>query len=414
MTGENAVELIVNMPDEKRTFVARELISKKKYSTAYSVAASHHVPPSHRYYAELEWLSGFISCSFLNNGSRAAIHFFRIATSATTNSQRSKASFWLAFAAQKQGLTSDALFWLAVAAQFPYTFYGQISQIYLQRAFFVSPGRIKRQPAPFLGHISANETDVLAKWVQSLIEELLANQTRVDLPLANPPDDARTVIGALPQLMSQVNQYMAKQICEKFFRSRIFYSVNKYPILRNFIDEKYLQILYSAVSNKSDMQKFVEILVHAIILNESSFNSRAHSPAGAQGMMQLMPGTAKKEFDKFVKSKLVSTNDPYDVYAALDNVLLGISHLHELIETFGPNIVLVAAAYNAGSKNVNKWLRMFGDVRKKQISTVNWVELIPFKETRLYVQKVICAFAIYSCLLNAEYAQDGVWALFES
>jgi soluble lytic murein transglycosylase len=415
MIGGNTVEIIVNMPDEKRILVARELIARKKYPIAYSVVASHHVPPSHKYYAELEWLSGFISCSFLANGSRAAIHFFRMATNATTDRQKSKAAFWLAVAAQKQGLTPDILFWLAVAAQFSSTFYGQISQIYLQRTFFITPGRIKRQPALLLGHISANGAEILAKWVQSLVRESRTAQKLPEPPISadsRTEKDANAVINALPQLMSQVNQYMAQQICEKFFRACNSNLNNKYPILSNFIDGEYLQILYSAVSAKPIMQNFVKILVHAIILNESSFNRNAHSPAGAQGMMQLMPRTAKKEFDKFVKNKLVSMNDPYDVYAALDNVLLGISHLHELIEAFGPNIVLIAAAYNAGIKNVNKWLRIFGDVRSKQISMINWIELIPFKETRLYVQNVVCAFAIYSCLLSSEPAQDCVWALF--
>ncbi|MDR0630962.1 MAG: lytic transglycosylase domain-containing protein [Holosporales bacterium] len=409
-TGNKFVEVVVTLPDEKRALVARELIAKKMYSIAYSVAASHHISPTLRYYAELEWLSGFISCVFLRNTSRAAVHFFRAATNAPLNRQKSKAAFWLAFALHEQGLTSDVFFWLAIAAQFPYTFYGQLAQVYLQRSFSVTPERIKRQTA-MLGIVLAQETDILAKWVQSLLraprfQQLFETSQVID-------DNTQMVIRSLPQIMSRVNQSMAKDVCSKFFKSCRCCSDENYSMLCDFIERQYLRILYSAVSNVPERQKFVEVLIHAIIFNESRFNARAQSPAGAQGIMQLMPTTAKREFDKFVKDKRVGPNDSYNVYFALDNIILGTSHLRELIERFGLNIVLVAAAYNAGSKNVEKWIQTFGDVRKKEISMMTWIELIPFGETRQYVQNVVCAFIIYSCLLNVESAQDLVWALFD-
>jgi soluble lytic murein transglycosylase len=76
------------------------------------------------------------------------------------------------------------------------------------------------------------------------------------------------------------------------------------------------------------------------------------------------------------------------------------------------NIVLIAAAYNAGKHNVNKWIRVFGDPRTNAISMMSWIELIPFRETRCYVQRVIEAFSVYTCILKVEYLQNVVWSLF--
>lgn len=400
---------LASVSDEKRTGLARELLKQKLYVIAYNVLASHRVNKTHDFYTEIEFLSGFVAYVFLQDAPRATAHFFNMANSATISRQKSKAAYWLGIALQKQGCISDTLFWLSVAAQFPQTFYGQLSQIYLKRTFAARPERVQYQTALCKNF---HTTDVLAQWLQSFTFSLLDPRFSHPQDFVWPNYRIGVVRAALPQLFSYVNPGIALQVYMKFFKDYVPLKVEDYPILSRFVDQKHLNILYSAVSDKPTINKFVEVLVHAIILNESRFDSNAHSHAGAQGIMQLMPKTAKKEFDKFTANKLVSARTSYDVYAALDNIVLGVSHLQTLISKFGLNIILIAAAYNAGEKNVRQWISIFGDPRTG--SATHWIELIPFKETRLYVQRVISAFIVYTRVLDGEHTQDFVWPLFRS
>jgi len=128
-----------------------------------------------------------------------------------------------------------------------------------------------------------------------------------------------------------------------------------------------------------------------VIAKESGFNPNATSSAGAQGLMQLMPGTAKlvaKQYGlPYVATKL--TEDP--AY----NVRLGSAHLGDLIQEFGGSYVLTLAAYNAGPRRSREWVEEHGDPRSAHVDPVDWVEMIPFTETRNYVQKVMQNLHVY-------------------
>ncbi|MDR1907539.1 MAG: transglycosylase SLT domain-containing protein [Holosporales bacterium] len=551
-------KILKKIPDSNRIKIARELIAQKSFSEAYQVLSSHRVKKTQPLYIEIEWLCGFLCLCRLNDVPQAVYHFSNMVNNVTTLNQKSKAAFWLAIAYQKQQNISDSLFWLSVASQFSATYYGQITQIYLQRTFSKSPERINHQ-TPFGSSNSRDGvTNRFASWLQALTQE----ENRVDLnqaaieatnggpamppvgvfaqpvesssgapftqprglfmppvgssqftapfvqpvgpliqpvaPLMNsvppplvvsaappmsspqsmppltipPPRIPPSTLPPMPQglfpppgmlpppgillapspvylppgslpvlsynapqlapngkfvltsdtlnkIVSNVDPCMILRVYNNFLVDYKSPRVTAYPLLEKFVYKDYLNVLYSAGdlrklnASAPTSSKFMEALTHAITLNESSFNRRAKSTAGAQGMMQLMPKTARGEFNKFVKKNLVSAKNSFNIYSALDNLILGISHLKELINEFGPNIVLIASAYNAGVKNVRKWIQTYGDPRTDAISLLEWVELIPFKETRLYVQHVIAAFAVYTCLLNAEYLQDFVWPSFQ-
>ena len=135
-------------------------------------------------------------------------------------------------------------------------------------------------------------------------------------------------------------------------------------------------------------------LVHAIARQESQFAQNAISHAGARGLMQLMPGTAREEADKagvtYMSSSLIDD--------ANYNVRLGSNHITRLVSYYDGSYPLAFAAYNAGPGNVNKWLRSNGDPRTGSISWVEWIEKIPFFETKNYVQRVIENAAVYEQL----------------
>jgi soluble lytic murein transglycosylase len=139
--------------------------------------------------------------------------------------------------------------------------------------------------------------------------------------------------------------------------------------------------------NKSPIE---QAFVYAITRQESAFDPQATSTSGAKGLMQLMPATAKIEAAKvgvdFDASRLT---DPHY------NVTLGAAHLGRLVENYNGSYILAIAAYNAGPGNVKKWVDAFGDPRDGKIDPVDWVERIPFTETRNYVQRVLENLQVY-------------------
>jgi soluble lytic murein transglycosylase len=132
-------------------------------------------------------------------------------------------------------------------------------------------------------------------------------------------------------------------------------------------------------------------LLFAIVRQESAFAPEAMSRVGARGLMQLMPATAAG-----VASKLQL---PYSVDRltsdAVYNLTLGRSYIEKLIDEFGGSYPLAIASYNAGPGRIRQWLRDFGDPRGRDIGMVEWIEMIPFNETRLYVQRVLENLQIY-------------------
>ncbi|MDP6258716.1 MAG: lytic transglycosylase domain-containing protein, partial [Rhodospirillales bacterium] len=137
-------------------------------------------------------------------------------------------------------------------------------------------------------------------------------------------------------------------------------------------------------------------LLHALIRQESAFNIKAVSHAGARGLMQIMPATAKRVAKKYklpYRRKNLTTDMDY-------NLQLGQAYLSGLLEQYNGSYVLSLAAYNAGLKRANRWIKRNGDPRDKNVDAIDWVEMIPFRETRNYVQRVIENLHVYRKRLN--------------
>jgi soluble lytic murein transglycosylase len=140
-------------------------------------------------------------------------------------------------------------------------------------------------------------------------------------------------------------------------------------------------------------------LALAVTRQESSFNAAAVSPSGALGLMQLMPGTARDVAGRlgvpFIQDKL--TREPGY------NVQLGSQYLSEMLQRFGGSYELALAAYNAGPGRVARWLESVGDPRAGKIDMVDWIEMIPLRETRNYVQRIMEGVAVYRDRLNGPF-----------
>ena len=145
-----------------------------------------------------------------------------------------------------------------------------------------------------------------------------------------------------------------------------------------------------------DGLKVSRALALSISRRESEFDPAARSSADARGLMQVLPGTAKHMAEKLGKpfdaAKLIS--DP--AY----NVTMGSAYLAEMVEKFGPSIALVASGYNAGPRRPERWMTEFGDPRRPDVDVVDWIETIPFAETRTYVMRVAEGVVIYRAKLK--------------
>ena len=152
-----------------------------------------------------------------------------------------------------------------------------------------------------------------------------------------------------------------------------------------------------AIPETADISGAGKALAYAIARQESAFNPQAVSPANAKGLLQLLPSTAKRVADKYkmayAEEKL--TEDP------AFNATLGSHYLGEQIDTFGGSLIMTFAAYNAGPNRVDQWIARYGDPRGKDVdAAVDWIERIPFTETRDYVQRVMENYQVYKILLD--------------
>jgi soluble lytic murein transglycosylase len=148
--------------------------------------------------------------------------------------------------------------------------------------------------------------------------------------------------------------------------------------------------------------------VYAVARQESRFQVNAISSSGARGLMQLMPGTAEDTAKKIglAYSPARLTSDP--AY----NTMLGSSYLGDQLARYDGSLLLAAAAYNAGPGNANKWIKAFGDPRAEAIDPIVWVEMIPFQETRKYVQRVLGNYLVYRARLGG--SEIGITAAMHS
>ena len=155
--------------------------------------------------------------------------------------------------------------------------------------------------------------------------------------------------------------------------------------------------LYPVIPSSYKGARYVEnALVHGLIRQESRFDDGVVSPAGARGLMQLMPATAKEVAGK----KGVSHRTAWLTERPEHNVLLGGAYMQSLLERFGGHYPLAIAAYNAGPNRVARWLGEFGDPRQGDVDLIDWVETIPIYETRNYVQRVLEATYVYRHVLK--------------
>ncbi len=384
----NKTETQMVRPDkwwEQRESVTRSLIYKKRYKTAYKISSEHSLSsgPS---FAEAEWLSGWIALTFLKSPEYAISHFQNFYNNVGYPISLARGAFWLGESYSSLNEIDVANKYYAEAAKYPMTYYGQL-------AFNkINPGgNFELKDESFFDKEFEKEfkKNKLIKHV-ILLHELDASQYAKDIlkHLAQLNIEKGSEVLAA-ELSTMVERYdFAIQISKKASYEKRFYNKYNYPVIAT-----------PKIVNKREMPK--QEIVLAIIRQESEFDRKANSWAGARGMMQLMKYTAKivAKQAKLPYSISRLTQDPEY------NIKLGSYYFNGLLEDYSGVFPFAIAAYNAGPNRVKTWRRVNGDPSKGQISYINWIEQIRFEETRNYVQRVLENINVYKYILRKEPVQ---------
>lgn len=381
---DGARELLLDPPQQlgradrwwyERSYQVRKLITERDFDGAYRLA-SRHGQLKGGDYAEAEWLSGWLALRFVNRPKTAFRHFVRLYDRVKAPVRQARAAYWAGRAAASQGDDAGATAWYRRAATHHASYYGQQAILELDDVAAVPP-----PPEPTTGERAAFEASELTQVARLLIAS--GATSRVDDFLAELSATAETA-AEIGMIADYANAAGRPTLVAKLGRTAAFegkvHEHAAFPIPKI---EGLLQPAAASVDSS---------LLLGLARQESMFRSKAASSAGARGLLQLLPSTAR-----IVAKRLGEDYDADRLTADPDyNALLGGHFLEFLIERFDGELGLALAAYNAGPVRVKRWLELHGDPRDGgPYDMIDWIELIPFDETRNYVQRVLEGHGVY-------------------
>jgi soluble lytic murein transglycosylase len=354
-----------------RRALARKLIDLGDAATAYRVVRASAPPANPHYQAEVHFLAGWIALRFLADPATAREHFAHVDEGKTDPVLLARAAYWRGRAAEAAGEFEDMRTQYQTAARYPTAYYGQLARA---RLGFSDIAVLRSAPEP--ADADTSELVRAATILYAIGEGDLALSFLSDLAAEN-SDPA--VISALGKLAAHYKDAQATLLVGKTALSRGL------PLdLYAFPDIGVPN--YSPVASPLD-----RCIVYAIVRTESGFDQADRSPAKAVGLMQVTPeagrDTAKRSGISYDWNRLVS--DP--VY----NMQIGAAEISALIKDYRGSLILTFAGYNAGRGRVQQWVTQHGDPRDPKVDAVDWVERIPFAETRNYVQRVMENLQVY-------------------
>lgn len=334
--------------------------------------------------SDAEFLAGWISLRFLSDTKTAHRHLLASAAAGGLPKHRARASYWLGRTQMTLGNKRAAAARFADAAQYTHTFYGQLSRQ------IVEPKATQMTLRPYARPSPAD----IASFTRNPVLRALAAANKADLDGIVPLflDNLARSINSAPEMT------LLCELAQRVSGPHRAVRMAKIAMNRGFPVERYAypDVLpdFKLLESANDTE---EALIHALTRQESEFNPTIVSSAGAMGLMQLLPSTAKevaRSHDiKFDKKKL--SEPGY-------NLQLGSAFLHRLISSYNGSYIMALAAYNAGPGRVKQWVALFGDPRDKNVDPIDWIERIPFRETREYVLKIMESAQVYRARLNRE------------
>ena len=364
----------------RRRALAREKMREGAYGTAYDIAATHGLTPADGYaYSDCEWIAGYVALRFLNKPGIAAQHFVRFRNSVETPISLGRAGYWLGRAYDAMGDDASAQRAYAAGGAHQTSFYGLLAA---EKAG-LPPSPDLRGDEVFPNWKSAGFTQSSVHEAARLFLEAgeLALAERFWLHLAETQD--RDTLGQMGTMAQELGApHVAVMLGKQMVRRGIVLPGPYYP-------------LHPLVNSRLPVPAEMAL---AIARRESEFDPSVVSGAGARGLMQVMPNTARQVAAAIGQpySHAWLTSDPEY------NVTLGTAYLAGLAREFDGNVILVSAGYNAGPSRPERWMEERGDPRRRGVDMIDWIEHIPFSETRNYVMRVAESLPVYRARLGRD------------
>ncbi len=323
-------------------------------------------------YTSLVWLGGTQALWKLGDGKDAAPLFYRYGTAARTSQTRSKGFYWAGYASEQAGDMAGAKRYWELAAQYPDRFYGMLAYAKLGRRLPDYSAQPTVQPT------AQQRAIFTARPLTKAVMEVSRDAPwRTGIQFYKAISDAAK---------TEADHVLVADLAQEIGRRDLAVNLSDAAAADGFQD--FTAIGFPTLQTPPGVDW---TMVHAIARQESQFAQNAISHAGARGLMQLMPGTAREQAGKLGMNYMSADLVESPSY----NLQLGDAYFGRMMDYFGGAYPLAVAAYNAGPGNVNKWLVANGDPRTGQISYADWIEQIPIYETKNYVTRVIENAVVY-------------------
>jgi len=381
---DSAIELLMEAPGEpgrpdiwwdERHILVRRVMEKGDYKLAYKLASAHGIKSGFDF-VQAEFVSGWLALRFLNRPDTALTHFKALFEAATTPMSRARGAYWMGrtYEALNDKISAEQAYQTAGALNT--TFYGQLA---LTRIY--ADPVIRSDPEPAIP--PAVRAKFFARDSVRAVERLYQIGQR---------ERARGFFKAITTNADQRVQFvLLMELGYQLQRPDWAINASKAAAQKNMlVGAGSFPVLSLRLPTPPE-----PAFTHALIRQESHFNTDASSPAGARGLMQLMPATAKG-----VCKKISVAYHPQRLSEPDYNVRLGTAFAQEQLDGFDGSYILALAGYNAGPRRVREWIEQFGDPRSPRVDPVDWIEHMPIYETRNYVQRVIENLQFYRARLN--------------
>ncbi|MFO1184557.1 MAG: lytic transglycosylase domain-containing protein [Bauldia sp.] len=364
---------------EERRDLARRLLESGDPATAYKVLAAAKAR-SQTPRVEAEFEAGWYALRFLQSPAVARGHFQAILDNSNTPVSQARGHYWLGRVAEVEGDDLEAKASFSRAAMFPTTFYGQVATLRLRQTDL----KLVQPPQPDAATATAfTERDMVRSIVQ--------------LQQAGRGEEAQPLYRHLAQTLTDPGEIaLLARLAEEAGDFTMVVNIGKQAQQRG-IGVGTLAFPVAALPPYAGPAKVETAVLYAIARQESTFNQRVVSSAGAVGILQVMPQYAREMAERagipYVKDR-VRTDRDY-------NIQIGAAELAGLVADYNGSYLLAFAGYNAGRGRVAQWIKAYGDPRSPDVDPLDWIERIPFSETRNYVQRALENLQVYRVQLDA-------------
>jgi soluble lytic murein transglycosylase len=358
----------------ERRALARKLLDAGDFQSAYQVVRNAALPADQYYRADFHFLPGWIALRYLNDPATARAHFAHIDDGAANPIVIARAHYWRGRAAEAAGRNEEMRAEYEAAARHCTAYYGQLARakLGLEKIELRAPP----QPDPDSDPALSDERVSAADMLYTLGERDVVRSFAADL--ADQSDDA-ALLAALGELTARRND------------ARAMLELGKTALGRGLALDIYAFPTIGIPQHSQIAPAIDRSVIYSVARTESAFDQRDKSPANAVGLMQVTPeagrDTAKRFGVAYDWDRMVS--DP--VY----NTQMGAAELSALLKEYSGSHIMTFAGYNAGRGRVREWVKQYGDPRDPNVDAIDWVERIPFAETRNYVQRVMENLQIY-------------------